>query len=186
MKKPNENPSVNCDDIEGLLIQRHFDEITQVQSLLVEEHLKSCDQCRSYQKTLLSLQNSMQIGAEDKLTPHPAIRQRIVQRMKIQTPERIGVFARGWYSIRSIFEYRVPVYQALSGAVLIALIFFAVKQYPSYTHQKPPELQSVAQMEMPIPAQMAVIENLEIIKGQKIGQNVKEDTTLTRFIVSTM
>jgi len=186
MKKSNETPHIDCDDIPRLLIDKIFDGLVQEENLLVEKHLKSCERCRSYRKTLLGLQNSMQIGAEEKLVPHPAIRQRIIQRMKVQRPERIGIFARGWCYIRNIFEYRIPVYQALSGVILIALIFFAVRQFPSSTDQKPPELQSVAQMETPIPSQMTVIDNLEIIKGQKIGQNVKEDTTLTRFIVSTM
>jgi hypothetical protein len=186
MKKSNENPSVNCDEIERLLIQRHFDEITQNQSLLVEEHLKSCDQCRSYQKILLSLQESMQIDAEDKLAPDPAIRQNIVQRMKTVKAQETGIFASGWHYIRSIFEYRIPVYQALFGVVLIALIFFAVKQYSSSTNQGPSEPRDLAHIETPLPAQMSVIDNLEIVKQQKIGRSVGEDITLTRFIVSTM
>jgi len=186
MKESNENLSLNCDEIEGLLIQRHFDEITQDQSLLVEEHLKSCDRCRTYQKILLNMQNSMQIGAEEKLIPDPAIRQNIIQQLRALKPQEAGIFARGWHYIRSIFEYRVPVYQALFGVVLIALIFLAIKQYPSSADQKPLEPRGLAQIETPLPAQMSVIDNLEIIKGQKIGLNVKEDTTLTRFIVSTM
>jgi hypothetical protein len=33
---------------------------------------------------------------------------------------------------------------------------------------------------------MGVIDNLDILRQQKIGINVTEDTTLTRFIVSGM
>jgi hypothetical protein len=186
MKKSNEKPYINCDEIERLLIDRIFDELTQDESHLVREHLKSCDRCQGYQNTLVNLQNSMQISAEDKLTPNPAIRQNIMKRMKISKPAETGIFNISWHYIKNVFEYRIPVYQALFGVVLIALTFLAVKQISFSPHQKPSKLQSLAQIETSIPAQMSVIENLEIIEGQKIGRNVKEDTTLTRFIFTAM
>jgi hypothetical protein len=186
MKKSNEKPSVNCDKTEGLLIQKHFDKIRPDQSLSVEEHLKSCERCRSYQKTLSGLQTSMQIAAEDKLAPDPAIRQNIIRRIKTVRAEEAGILARGWQYIRSGFQYRIPVYQALFGAVLIALIFFGVRQLPFSPGQEGPAWQGVARLQMPVSTEMSVIDNLEIVRQQKIGRNVKEDSTLTRFIVSTM
>jgi hypothetical protein len=186
MKKPNENTHINCDDIEQLLVNKIFDELTQDENLLVEEHLKSCDRCQSYQNALLNLQKSMEIGPEDELAPDPAIRENIIQRMKTLNPVETGIFTKGWQYVRNIFEYRVPVYQALSGLVLIALIYLTVGQLSFSPDRKSSEPQSLAQMETPTPTQMRVVDNLEIIDLQKIGQNVREDTTLTRFIVSTM
>jgi len=186
MKKSNENPSLNCDDVERLLIHRIFDQLTPEVNLSVEKHLKSCDRCQSYQKTLLNLQNSIQIRAEEKLVPDPAIRQNIIQRMKTLEPQEAGFLRSTWQYVRSIFEYRIPVYQTLSGVVLIVLIFLAVNQISFSPDQKPPEPQSLTQIETPVPAQMNVVDNLDIIDKQKIGRNVKEDTTLTRFIVTTM
>jgi len=186
MKKSNENPHINCDDIGQLLIKKSIDELTEDENLLLEEHLKSCDRCQTYQNTLLSLQHSMKTGAEEKLIPDPAIRQNIIRQMKTLKPVETGIFSKGWHLIRSIFEYRIPVYQPLAGVVLIVLIFLASRQLPLSPDQKTPELHSLTRIETPTPAQMSVIDNLEIIKQQKIGQNVKEDTTLTRFIVTTM
>ncbi|KPL01284.1 MAG: hypothetical protein AMJ91_00580 [candidate division Zixibacteria bacterium SM23_73_3] len=186
MKKSNENPSLNCDEIEGLLIQGHFDKITQDQSLLVEEHLESCDRCRSYQKTLSGLQNSMQIDVGDKLTPDTDIRETIIQRMKTVKAQETGIFRSTWQYIRNVFEYRIPVYQPLLGGVLVLLIFFAVRELSFAPDPKSSKLQTFTQVETPILSQMSVIDNLEIIEAQKIGRSVREDTTLTRFIVSTM
>jgi hypothetical protein len=186
MKRSNENPHSNCDDIKQLLVKRIFDELTQDKNLLVEEHLKSCTQCCDYQNTLLNLQNSIQIRTEEKLVPNPAIRENVIQRMKALRPEEAGTLRTTWQRLRGIFEYRIPVYQTLSGLVIIALIFLAVKQISFSPDQKSPEPQSLARMETPVPAQMSVVDNLDIIDQQKIGQNVKEDTTLTRFIVTTM
>lgn len=186
MKKLNENPSLNCDDVERLLIHRIFDQLTQEANLSVEEHLKSCERCRSYQKTLLNLQDSMQISTEEKLVPDPAIRQNILRQMKTLKPVETGIFAKGWHLIRSIFAYRIPLYQPLAGVILIVLIFVASRQLSFSPVQKTPEPPSLTRTETPAPAQMSVISNLQIIEQQKIGRNVKEDTTLTRFIVTTM
>ena len=186
MKGSNEKPHSNCDDIEQLLVNRIFDELTHDKNLLVEEHLKSCAQCCNYQNTLLNLQNSMQIGTQEKLVPNPAIRENIIQRMKTLRPEEAGILRTTWQRLKSIFQYRIPVYQSLSALALIALIFLTVNQLSFSPDQKPSEVQSLTQIETPTPAQMSVIENLEIIDQQKIGRNVKEDTTLTRFIVTTM
>jgi hypothetical protein len=186
MKKSNESSNMDCDDIERLLTNRIFDKLTQDENLLVEEHLKSCDRCQSYQNALLNLQSSMEIGPEHELTPDPAIRENIIQRMKTLNPVETGIFAKSWHYVRNVFEYRVPVYQALSGLVLIALIYLTVGQLSFSPGRKPSEPQSSAQMETPTPTQMRVVDNLDIIDLQKIGQNVKDDTTLTRFIVTTM
>jgi anti-sigma factor RsiW len=186
MKKSNENPSLNCDDVEQLLIKRIFDELSQDENLLAEKHLKSCDRCRSYQKTLLNLQNSMRVGVGEKVTPDPVIRENIIRQMKALRPEKAGIRRTSWQYVRNVFEYRIPVYQVLSGLVLIALIFLGVKQLSFSPDQETTEPQSLARIEASLPAQMSVIDNLEIIEQQKIGRNVKEDTTLTRFIVTTM
>jgi len=186
MKRSNDNPNMNCDEIEALLIQRHFDEITRDQSLLVEKHLKLCDRCRSYQKTLLSLQNSMQIGPGEKLSPDPAVRENVIRRMKTVKAQRLSILESIWQSVKGVFEYRVPVYQALFAVTLIALIFLGVRQINLPTDREYPSPQGVVQLQVPISTEVSVIDNLEIVKQQKIGCSVSEDVTLTRFIVSAM
>jgi hypothetical protein len=186
MKESNNAPDVNCDSIEQLLIKKSLEELTDEENWLIQEHLRSCDVCRSYQSALLRLKNSMQINMEDKLVPHPAIRRTLIQRMRDLRPQEVGNLKGAYKSIMRLFEYRIPIYQVLSGAVLIALIFLAVKQFSFTAEQKTTGLRNVAQIETSIPAQMRVMDDLGIIDQQKIGQNVKDDTTLTQFIVTTM
>ena len=185
MKKSNENTRMNCDAIEFLLIKKNFDELTRQESVLVEEHLKSCDSCRSYQKTLSSLQESMKVGT-NKLVPDPAIRENIIQRMKALRPERAGIAVRTWHHLRDLLQHRIPVYQPILGAVLVLLIFVGAKQLTSPAVEKPAVDQSLLRTEAVMPAQMNVMGNLDIVKAQKIGQSAGEDTTLARFIVTTM
>lgn len=185
MNKSNENKNTKCDDVEFLLIKKNFDELTQQESLLLEEHLKSCDLCRSYEKTLSHLQDSMRVEAE-KLAPDPATRERIIRRMKALRPEPAGVVVRGWHYLRDLLQHRIPVYQPILGAVLVLLIFVGAKQLTSPTVEKPAVDQSLLRTEAVMPAQMSVMDNLDIVKAQKIGRSAGEDTTLSRFIVTTM
>ena len=185
MKKPNENKKMKCDEIEFLLVKKNFDELTAQENLLVGAHLKSCDSCRRYQKTLSNLQESMKVGA-DKLVPDPAVRENIIQRMEALNPQQAGILARGWHYVRDLLRHRIPVYQPILGAVLVLLIFVGARQLTSPSVEKPADDQSLLRTEAVMPAQMNVMHGLEIVKAQKIGRSAGEDTTLARFIVSSM
>ncbi len=173
---------MRCDDIERLLVNRLLGELTTDENLLVEEHLRICPQCRSYQIGLLNMQNAMQAEGEERLTPDPAIRRAIVGRMKALRSQKTGPLAKTWQHVRGVFAYRIPVYQALFSAALILLIFIGAKQLTFSTGGEVTQ----ARLGEAVPSQMSVIDNLEILKQQKIGLSAKEDTTLARFIVSTM
>ena len=185
MEKRNENSSMKCDEIEFLLIKRNFDELTVNESLLVEEHLENCDSCRSYQKTLSNLQDSMKINAE-RLVPDPVIRERVIKRMEALRPEQAGNAARSWHYARDLLKHRIPVYQPLLGAALILLVFLGTKQLSVPVDERPADIQAPVRTEVMIPAQMSVMDNLGIVKAQKIGRSAGEDTTLARFIVSSI
>jgi hypothetical protein len=183
MENPNENKKMKCDEIEFLLIKRNFDELTMKESLLVEEHLEDCDSCRSYQKTLSNLQDSMKVSTE-RLVPNPAIRERVIERMEALKPQQAGIVVRSWHFVRELLGHRIPVYQPILGAVLVLLVFFGTRQLFVPTVEKTPDIQTPVRTQMVIPAQMSVMDNLGIVKAQKIGRSAGEDTTLTRFIVS--
>jgi len=185
MESPNEDKKMKCDKIEFLLIKRNFDEPTMKESLLVEEHLENCSSCRNYQKTLSNLQESMKETLEGPV-PDPAIRKRVVKRMEALKPEQAGMIARGWRYLGDLLKYRIPVYQPLLGAALILLMFVGIKQLSVPVEEKPAGIQAPVRTEVVTPAQMSVMDNLGIVKAQKIGRSAGEDTTLARFIVSSI
>jgi hypothetical protein len=186
MKRSNERRHTNCDEVEWLLVSKILDGITPEQNIKLEEHLKSCERCRSYQETLTSLQKTMQTEAEEKLVPDPAIKENVIKKMKAVKQAEAGVFTRIWQSTKAVFEYRIPAYQAVLGLILLALVYFAIERSPSIPEQEVPISHSLTRMEVPPPAEMSVIDDLGVIDQQKIGRNVGEDTTLTRFIVAIM
>jgi hypothetical protein len=184
MKEPNDQPITTCEDVELLLSKRLVDELTEEEKQLVDTHLKSCSRCLTYEHILLSLQESMQTKSEEGLAPRPEIRQRIVQRMKDLRPQEAGVLGKTCQFFIRLFEYRIPVYQSLTGMILIFLLFLGLKHFPFTLGQRTERLQVVTRMEASTPTQLKVLDNLEIIGKQKVGQNVKEDSTLTQFIVT--
>ncbi len=186
MKKPNENDKPTCDQIEMLLVSRTCDQLTDDENRLVEEHLVACQRCRRYQNAISRLKSAVRIGEEEKLAPDPCIRENLGQRMKELKTEEIGVLERAWKSFRGAFAYRIPVYQAVLGIALIVVMSLTLKSLPSSALQEPSEDRHLVRMAMPEPSEMGVIDNLDVLKQQKIGRNVTEDTTLMRFVVSTM
>ncbi len=186
MKESNETPFLNCDDIEELLIKRKIDGLSGEESQMLREHLSSCDRCRGFENTLLNLQDSMQFGTREELVPDPAIRENVIQRMRVLKPKETGILGKIYQAVKSLLQYRIPVYQALPVVILILLLSLAVKQFPSGTRHEPAGLRSVAKTESVVPAQLRVIDDLGIIDQQKIGQSLEEDTTLAQFIVGTI
>jgi hypothetical protein len=186
MKESNETPFLSCDDIEQLLIKKSINRLSEEESQMLQEHLKSCDCCRSFQSALVNLQDSMQFGTREELLPDPAIRENVIQRMRDLKHQEAGTLGKIYQVIRSLLQYRIPVYQALPVVILIALMFLALEQFPYSLRHEPAGLSSIAKTEPPVPAQLRIIDSLGIIDQQKIGQSLKEDTTLAQFIVGTI
>lgn len=186
MEKSNESPNMRCDKIERLLVNRLLGDLTTDENLSVEGHLRICPQCRSYQIALLNMQNAMQAEGEKRLTPDPAIRENVIRRMRAARSREAGILGNVLGSFRRAFAYRIPVYQAALGVALIVVMSLTLRHLPSSALQEPSEVRPLVRLEMPPPSEISVLDNLEVVRQQKIGRSVREDTTLTRFVVSGM
>ena len=186
MKNPNESRAPSCDEVEKLLVSRTCDRLTEEEDRLIQEHLAICARCREYQTALDDVVKTVKPRDEGKLAPNPAIRENVLKRMRMLKPQEIGVLENTLQSIRSAFAHPIPVYQAVLGAALIFLLSLGLRHLPSSAVHEVTQPRPLVRMETFLPSQLGVIENLEIVKQQKIGRSVTEDTTLTRFIVSTM
>ncbi|UCE04558.1 MAG: hypothetical protein JSW07_13120 [bacterium] len=186
MKESRQIRNIRCEDIEELLIRQNFEDLTGNEKSLLQEHVKTCNQCRNYQHQLVNFQNSMTISQKSPLRPDPGIRQTVMDRMNALKPKKYRIFDSLWQRLLHILEYRIPVYQGLIG-IACSLLFFVVINYFSFSNQ--PQSGSSQYHKMMADTtfhQINVIKNLQIIEQQKIGKNVSEDTLLTRFIFSTM
>jgi predicted anti-sigma-YlaC factor YlaD len=186
MKNPNERKAPSCDQVEKLLVSRTCDRLTEGEEQRIREHLAICARCRDYQTALDDVVKAVKPQDEGKLVPNPAIRENILERMRMLKPEEIGIPRKTWEFARSAFAHPIPVYQAVLGAALIFLLSLGLRHLPSSAVREVSPPRPLVRMETSLPSQLGVIDNLEIVKHQRIGQSVAEDTALTRFIVSSM
>lgn len=184
MKKTNENSSIRCDEVEHLLVKKDVDGLTPEENLLLEDHLKSCERCRSYQNALLNVRRSVQIVSEEKLIPDPAVRHNILQSMSAPKEKETSVLSSWWQFAARILAYRIPVYQTLAGVVLIIVISSGINQLFLTTQRETLKQQTFARIETTGLTQIRITENLQIIEQQKIGRSAKEDVALTQFLVT--
>jgi len=174
---------MNCTDIENLLIKRLNDNISASEIVILQEHLDSCRQCQDHGETLLKLKSEMQINSGKKIVPDPAIRKYIMKQM---TKGEEGVIKKLWRSVGSIFEYRIPVYQGIIGIAVSIFVLLAAQNLPFIQKQESPNINALEDYQDQSLEQIYVLNDLRVIDHQKIGINVKEDTILTQFIVTTM
>jgi len=174
---------VKCTEFEKLLIKKNIDEISDAEALLLHEHLESCKTCQNYQHTLIKLQKSVQIDEADNLIPEPAIRKNIAGRIK--TNHR-GVHEIVLAVVKSVLEYRIPVYQTLLGIAGIFLIVLAVNRFSLLQPKETAMQQGNLELSELAFEQMNVHNNLQVMDYQKIGININEDTSMTKFIVSSI
>ena len=173
-----------CDVIQPLIIKNHVDDITNEELIFVKEHLKSCKKCRHYESTLKNLHNSMQTGKSQKLVPNPNIRQTLLSQLKPHKTTRLDIFGNIWQNITRIFEYRIPVYQAVLGLTFAFLVFFTINQVNHLDSQIFSGDMSTTTVDST--NFINVTKTLEMAEQQKIGRNIYEDSLLTRFIVTDM
>ncbi|MBN1684735.1 MAG: hypothetical protein JW855_04815 [Gammaproteobacteria bacterium] len=186
MKNVYKNQIVKCDTVEDLLIKQSIEILSADENSLLENHLKTCVHCQEYQNQLVSIQSSMTIDQKSQLKPDPAIHQLLKQRMNAFKPIKHRTVDSPWQRFRNILEYRIPVYQGLIGLACSILIFVAINYFSLSNHQQTRSSEYSINMADTTFYQINVINNLQIIEQQKIGRNVKEDSLLTRFIVSSM
>lgn len=186
MKYSHKNQTVKCDAVEELLIKQNFESLSEDKNTLLQNHLKNCKHCQDYQNQLASLPSSITISEKSLLKPDPAIRQSLLNRMKALKPKKHRVFDSLWQKMLSILDYRIPVYQGLIGLACSLLIFVVIHYFSFSNQHQPGSPQYELSMADTTFYQINVIKNLQIIEQQKIGKNVREDSLLTRFIVSSM
>lgn len=186
MRKLHKNQTIKCEEIEELLIRQNIENFSEEENSILQNHLKTCKRCQSYQNQLTFIQTSIPISQKSPLKPDPAIRQAVINKINTFKPQKYNIVDSLWQRILNILEYRIPIYQGLIGIACSLLIFVAIN-YFSLSSQR--ELERPRYQNMMADTtfyQINVIKNLQIIEQQKIGKNVREDSLLTRFIVSSM
>jgi predicted anti-sigma-YlaC factor YlaD len=185
MEKNKGTRDKECKPIRDLLTRRISEKLTEAENSQLQSHLASCQECRAFQDILLKMQDAVKIEDRPGLVPNPAIRENVLRRMRPQKHRRKITMHNFIKAAKRALEFRIPVYQAVLSALVIFVLAFALR------HLSPTVGQHVNLSPAALPNESVVdgtpvLDNLNIIKQQKIGTNMQEDSVLTRFVVSAM
>lgn len=176
----------NCKQIEELILKSINEELKQHELNTINKHIEDCPSCKAFKVSFVKIKKNMQIDADPSLQPNPIIRKTIINQMQQKSSTRKNRLRNFLNTTRSIFEYRVPVYQAgLATIIIVFLITFGfdyIKPFEDKDKSTPVVIQNTG---LPLNSEY-IIENYPDLENQKVGVNVREDSILIGFIYTSM
>lgn len=174
-----------CDEIEKLLM---FGEIDTNNADIVALHLQKCNRCRQFASNLESIQSSMPHSHDNSLQPAPHIRQEIIHHIKKKRRANQSTTPAIWARLKTLLEYRVPVYQAALTIATFAIIILLANQAPIPFHVSTDNSLKIVQQDTLDYRlfNMNIIENINEIPIHNIGQSSAEDSIFSRYMFSSM
>jgi len=184
ISKKSKNSDV-CEEIKRFIIEQQDEELIGDQDKLIYDHLDACQNCSNYYQTILKMEESF-IYNELDLQPDPMIRRNLVSRLRKKKIERETGLKRYFDKLFGVFEYRIPVYQAVFAFFILFALVFTIDQVS--ISQRPAGLDGTTYfyMDQTILINSQSVDNIKLIEEYKCGRNVKEDSILTRYLVSAM
>ena len=92
-----------------------------------KNHIDECKECHSFTQSLLQIHQQMQRSPVKQIKPNRYILSNMLKLLELQQGFTLSARNSLWNSIRQIIQYRIPVYQAISGlVVMIMLILFMI------------------------------------------------------------
>jgi hypothetical protein len=176
----------NCKQIEELILKQTTEMLAQNEIKIIKVHLENCSSCKAFQLTISKMETSMQVQSDTSLQPDTAIRETVIKQMKELSASKISWLNDFVNAIRSILEYRIPVYQAgLAIFIVIFIVMFGFDFSNSLIDKNEVSPVIAQNVEYPIGNEY-LIENYPELENQKVGVNVREDSILIRFIYTSM
>lgn len=174
-----------CEEIKQLIIEQQDQELIRSQDQLIYDHLNACQNCSNYYQTILKMEESF-IYNDLGLQPNPMIRRKLISRLRKRKIERETGLKRYFDKLFSVFEYRIPVYQAVFAFFILFALIFTIDQVS--ISQRPIGLKGTTYfyMDQTILINSQSVDDIKLIEERKYGRNVKEDSILTRYMVSSM
>jgi len=180
MSRANIKP--DCQEIEYILLKGSVEEISTQEQQLIEQHLNFCPQCKKYEHFLLDIKRAITSSPDNNVEPFPRIRENALKKISGYP----GVISMFWNSIISLFEYRIPIYQAL---VMIFIIFVLLVGF-NFASSRQNSFMILSsewnKSEGMLSNENFALDSLQLLERQRIGKNVLEDSVITRLITTAM
>jgi hypothetical protein len=151
----------------------------------VINHLTFCSYCQKYLEKLTLFKSKLQGSPSTGLKPDSKIIKNIITYKNIKKGFQRIKPNTFWESIRLLFEFRIPLYQALSGAVVVFMLFTYISGHFLSAGSRTPTIDYSENQTGVSSSELYLLDTLNLSNPER-GQNAKEDSVLIRFLVSTM
>jgi hypothetical protein len=151
----------------------------------LKNHVENCPDCHIYLEGLILMKNRLNQSPTKNLYPDP----RIIKNISAYKNAKKGLKGAKpnpiWISIRDLFEYRIPVYQALSGVVVIFMVFLYISS-GIYSSGKQVHVIDYSREYGDLnSSELYLVDTLSMGNPDR-GQNAKEDSVLMSYLVPIM
>ena len=147
----------------------------------IKNHIIHCKSCQSFLENITLLKNHMLKPPLEDFEPDPRILETVISSMPVTKRFQKANLTVIWNFIRTFFEYRIPVYQALGG-LMVVLMFFIVL---NGSDPRGSYIENRSNQGSITSSELYVLDTLNLEKFET-GQNAKEDSVLVSFLVPTM
>lgn len=178
--RPNQNTL--CEKVETLLIKNSFEDISEREWKIVDDHIQGCEQCVQIKSVLSNMRDSSGFRSEPEIALRPEILTRVHEVMKFRKRKKQRRPALNWQTVKNILGYRMPLYQPLA----IMLFLIAINMIFTPFDKKISEIEDIKILENILSEKLSVVDNMFLVSKQNIGSNVREDSLITKYIVPTM
>jgi hypothetical protein len=183
-KKISEN---TCALFEEFLIKKDLNMLGDADLEILKEHLKECTNCIHYDQSLNIIKSQIKVKPDFKLIPNPQIKHNLIQYFKNSYESKKAGRLGLWEDIKKLCSYRIPVYQAAIGAILVIIFVFSFREFSLSTkYNQTISGQSQILLDTLFNKQLNVIDDIRILDQQKIGRTVIEDSVLTSLIFKSL
>jgi hypothetical protein len=174
----------NCQVIQNMIISGNYDKLNSDDSQKIQDHINRCKTCGQYQELMNNISNSMKIQEFKDPDIENKIRRNLIGYLKKK--QKIYSHKNLWYLILQFFKYRIPIYQSVLAFIVIFFMLYAMKNIHFNEEKKDIIIKSVDSLTTyPVPREYNyLIENLDIIEAQRVGESILDDSSVVQFSYS--
>lgn len=173
----------NCKFFEQLLLQQETEPFNGPEKEQLDAHLRSCPRCAAFRRTLLGLAHEAAFERDPAGDPGKHVLNQLQQTLR-ESHQRVSLPETLWVRFRQLLTCRIPVYQAAFAGVVIFVLFLAYSQLSKMTEQEQSaSFQFAGEQNISLYPDSA-LQQLQSIQKQTGGRNAREDSALTRFLIS--
>lgn len=174
--------NLDCNSVEQILFETSINALTEMEQSQILSHIKSCENCKSSEKLLNSLDQLLRAELVDsKVNPNPHIKKSLINRLKSKNESKNPIVD----IIRNFFDLRIPLYQVITVLLLIGAFSIFINKKSKSLESFNNNVSIIAAVDSNT-ISMSFQNSIEWIDNHNKGKSILEDSVLASFIQSAM